>query len=331
MKDKSNESKKRSYNKYNFEEDISPSSNSSNNKYSRESKKNKSIHIKETHPFDLEKNNQKMTEYDNYKINIEDKQIKKSISSRFKRKINNIYYEREKEKREKKEKEKIELNYRTEVGDNDKIQIPKESRKRPRFFSGFSTSVNKIEQTEKENNRENLNQNEQKRKIEKTPLNIFNKFRKERKKELNELKEENQVQQENKEQNRRITVNKKVENLEININNDKDKENGTKNKFPKISKRVVPYRSFKRNTTNNLQNDLESLNILKKYKKDEDKDKDKNKEENIEPKRMERKRFLSYYEKSKKINDNSNNKINILYDKYILFIFKISYYFFSII
>ena len=308
MKDKSNESKKISYNKDNFEEDISPSSNSSNNKYSRESKKNKSIHIKETHPFDLEKNNQKMTEYDNYKINIEDKQIKKSTSSRFKRKINNIYYEREKEKREKKEKEKIELNYRTEVGDNDKIQIPKESRKRPRFFSGFSTSVNKIEQTEKENNRENLNQNEQKRKIEKTPLNIFNKFRKERKKELNELKEDNQAKQEIKEQNRRITVNKKSENLEININTDKDKENGTKNKFSKISKRVVPYRSFKRNTDNNLQNDLESLNFLKKNKNDEDKDKDK--EKNIEPKRMERKRFLSYYEKSKKINDNSNNKIN---------------------
>ena len=106
ISDKSDEIKKRSDNKDNFEEDISPSSNSSNNKYSRDSKKNKIIHIKETNPFDLEKNNQKMTEYVKYKINIEDRQIKKSILSKFKRKINNIYYEREKEKREKKKKKK---------------------------------------------------------------------------------------------------------------------------------------------------------------------------------------------------------------------------------
>jgi hypothetical protein len=49
-----------------------------------------------------------------------------------------------------------------------------------------------------------------------------------------------------------------------------------KKNFYKNGKRILPYRSFKRNSANKLKEDLESLNILKKYKKDEDEDKDKN-------------------------------------------------------
>ena len=310
---KSYESRKKSDNKDNVEEDISPSSNSSNNKYSRDSKKDRSIRFKETNPFDLEKNNQK-TENDKYKINNEDGQVKKTMSSRFKKKLNNIYYEREKEKREKKEKEKIYQNYQTEIGDEDQEQKPEGSRKRTRFYTDFGFVESIKEQPEQENNTRDLNKNEQKRKIEKTPLNIFNKFRKERKKDSNEQKEEKQIQTEIKEQNKEIKINKKYENLEININKDKIKENEDKKNFYRNGKKILPYRSFKRNSANKLQEDLESLNTLKKYKKDEDEDKEKDKnnnkdkDENIEPKRS-RQRFLTNYDKSKKENDNFKNKV----------------------
>ena len=104
---------------------------------------------------------------------------------------------KKKEKKKRKRKNVIKLKNRSR--NSDIIQIPKESRKRSRFFSGFSTSENIKEKQEKENNRGDLNRSERKGKIERNPLDVFNKFRKERKKELNELKAENQVQPEIKE------------------------------------------------------------------------------------------------------------------------------------
>ena len=73
---------------------------------------------------------------------------------------------------------------------------------------------------------------------------------------------------------------------------------------------MVPYRSFKRNTAHNIKEDIESLNILNKEKKEEEKEKEEPKE-NVEiPKRVERKRFLSNnYQANRIKNNNLKNKI----------------------
>ena len=76
--------------------------------------------------------------------------IKRNKSMKFKRKLNNIYYERNKEKKEINGKEII-LSY-------------------------TNFSFNKDVKSENEENSDN-----EKRKIEKTPLNVFAKFRKNRK------------------------------------------------------------------------------------------------------------------------------------------------------
>ena len=321
---KSNEDKKKSE-KDNLDEDVSPNSNSSKNKNSYERRRNKSIHIKETSDFNLEKNinsekldNQKNIELDKNKNNEDDASIKKTKSTRFKRKLNSIYYEREKEK---KEKEQIEPNNnKTEIGYNinNNDQIPKQ-KKRSRFFTSFdkidvdTQQKDQVQEKEKEKDNESLNNNEQKRKIEKTPLNIFSKFRRDRKSGANEQKEENNEQLEQKGNDNDIKINKKYKNEEINKEKNKGKEIEVevKKNYPKSSKRVVPYRSFKRNTANNLKEDIESLNILKK---EEEKEKEKEKEKLDVPKRVERKRFLSNNYQANRINKN-NLKNKILNEK----------------
>ena len=155
-----------------------------------------------------------------------------------------------------------------------------------------------------------MNNNEQKRKIEKTPLNIFSKFRKDRNSGLKEQKEENNEQLDQKGNNMETKVNKKNENIELNKEKEKIKEIEIKKNYPKSSKRMVPYRSFKRNTAHNIKEDIESLNILNKEKKEEEKEK-KEPKENVEiPKRVERKRFLSNnYQANRIKNNNLKNKI----------------------
>ena len=97
---KSSEDTKKS-DKDNYDEDkdkdISPNSNDSKNKNSKESYKSRSIHFKETRPFNLEKNAnsekldiQPKIEKDKNKNN-EDSSIKKTLSTRMKRKKKNIY------------------------------------------------------------------------------------------------------------------------------------------------------------------------------------------------------------------------------------------------
>ena len=314
---KSNEDKKKSE-KYNLnEDDASPDSNSSKNKQSYERRRNKSIHFKETSNFNLGKNinlenldRPQNIENDQNKDNEEDASIKKTKSTRFKRKLNNINYEREKEK---KEKEQIDQNNnKTEITDNinNKNQIPNNQKKRSRFFSSFE-NINFQEQEQvQEKDKEDKNNNEQKRKIEKTPLNIFNKFRKDRNSGLKEQKDENNEQLDQKGNNMETKVNKKNENIELNKEKEKIKEIEIKKNYPKSSKRMVPYRSFKRNTAHNIKEDIESLNILNKEKKEEEKEKEKPKE-NVEiPKRVERKRFLSNnYQANRIKNNNLKNKI----------------------
>ena len=179
---KSSEEKKKN-DKDGIGKSISPNSNNSENLYSNENKKNKSIKFKDTSEFNLDKNN-KPEKMDNQKNiennklnNIEERSIKKTKTTRFKRRLNSIYYEREKEKREEeKGKEKIDSNYKTEIAENiDKEKVQEKNRKRSRFFSALTTD-NKEQEPEQKKEKEtedNTGKNEEKRKIEKTPLNIF--------------------------------------------------------------------------------------------------------------------------------------------------------------
>ncbi len=92
---------------------------------------------------------------------------------KFKRKLNNIYYERNKEKKEFNVKEIILSNFLTENNDKKDDNKPQENnhkRKRQRIYTNFIL-----------NNEEEENNNNEKRKIEKTPLNEFAKFRRNRK------------------------------------------------------------------------------------------------------------------------------------------------------
>ena len=316
---KSNEDVKKNDKENN--EDVSSNSNNSKNRYSNENKKNKSIQFKDTSDFNLDKktNKQQNIQNDNSK-NIEEHSMKKTKSSRFKRRLNNIYYEREKEKKEKEtEKEIIESNIQTEISGDKKEQIPEKNRKRSRFFSNTTTENKEPQQEQEKDNdgekaEEDNNKTDQRRKIEKTPLNIFTKFRKNRKSEnheQNEGKKEEQEQQEKPEKELIIKVNKKSENLE----EDKEKLKiiPFQKNYPKSSKRIAHYRSFKRNTANNLKQDIESLNILNKNdKKEEEKEKNAEKEENVEPKRLPRKRFFSNNPQFKDSSKNppKNNKVN---------------------
>ena len=127
---------------------------------------------------------------------------------------------------------------------------------------------------------------------------------------MKEQKEENNEQLDQKGNNMETKVNKKNENIELNKEKEKIKEIEIKKNYPKSSKRMVPYRSFKRNTAHNIKEDIESLNILNKEKKEEEKEKEEPKE-NVEiPKRVERKRFLSNnYQANRIKNNNLKNKI----------------------
>ena len=127
---------------------------------------------------------------------------------------------------------------------------------------------------------------------------------------MKEQKEENNEQLDQKGNNIETKVNKKNENIELNKEKEKIKEIEIKKNYPKSSKRMVPYRSFKRNTAHNIKEDIESLNILNKEKKEEEKEKEEPKE-NVEiPKRVERKRFLSNnYQANRIKNNNLKNKI----------------------
>ena len=127
---------------------------------------------------------------------------------------------------------------------------------------------------------------------------------------MKEQKEENNEQLDQKGNNMETKVNKKNENIELNKEKEKIKEIEIKKNYPKSSKRMVPYRSFKRNTAHNIKEDIESLNILNKEKKEEEKEK-KEPKENVEiPKRVERKRFLSNnYQANRIKNNNLKNKI----------------------
>ena len=317
--------------KDNIDEDISSNSNNSKNRNHKESYH--SNKMKEISDFNLDKNNksekidiQKNNSNYNNKdndIDKDDPSIKKTKSSRFKRKLNNIYYEREKEKKEK-EKDIIESNYRTEYNNNNQedtkpiaIDI-NNKRKRSRFYSNFATNYNEKEK-EKEKEKEENSDNE-KRKIEKTPLNIFSRFRRNRK--VTEAEQEPKEKKESKEKEIKIIrVNKKEEK---NNNDEKDKKTEViKINYPKSNK-IIPYRSFKRNTNYNLKEQSNALNKLLNEKKDEEKEKEK---EKIPEPRRERRRFLSHLEKGNDINkikdkdkekenDNDKEKDKIINEKF---------------
>ena len=205
---------------------------------------------------------------------------------KFKRKLNNIYYERNKEKKEFNVKEIILSNFLTENNDKKDDNKPQENnhkRKRQRIYTDF------ILNNEEENN------NNEKRKIEKTPLNEFAKFRRNRKSKEQEQEEEKKEFKDLKEKESKIRA-------------DKKKENEIKNNYQKIPE-IVPYKRYKRKTNHNL---IMESNALKKFlneKKDEEKE---NISEIIEVKR-ERKRFLSHYQKgiNKDKDKNKNKEIDI--------------------
>ena len=182
--------------------------------------------------------------------NNDDQKIIKTKSMKYKRKLNNIYYEREKEKKEKeKNNENIESNYLTETNDNNE-QTTTGQKKRSRFFS----ELNNINQKQNQEQPKEEKNDEQKRKIEKTPLNIFSKFRRNKRMETDikrEIKEEKEEHNEQEKETKliKIKVNKKEENLEQN----KDKETDNKINIPIKSKNIIPYRSFKRNTDHNIK------------------------------------------------------------------------------
>ena len=298
---KSNENRKKS-DKYNIDEEISSNSNNSKNKSNKESSyhSKKYKETKEISAFNLEKNiisekpNIQKNKSDEQNNNNDDRSIKKTKSMRYKKKLNDIYYEREKEKKEKEpeketKNETNELNLKTEYNNksvkNIQEQNPNNKRKRSRFYGNFITE-NKEPEPEQEKIKEETNENEQKRKIEKTPLNIFSKFRKNRKSVENEQKPE---EPELKEIDTKIKANKK----DINDKQDKAKDVEIKKNYPKSAKRIVPYRSFKRNINHNLNDEINNLNKLQNEKKDEEKEKI------LEPKKASRKRFLSNIDKVK--------------------------------
>ena len=314
---KSNDDRRKS-DKYNVDEEISSNSNNSKNKSNKENSyhSRKYKETKEISAFNLEKNNNsekldiQKNKSDDKENDNDDRSIKKTKSMRYKKRLNDIYYEREKEKKEKEpeketKKEINESNYRTEYNNksdkNNKEQNPDNKRKRSRFYSNFITE-NKEPEPEKEQVKEEKNDNEQKRKIEKTPLNIFSKFRKNRKSVENEQKPEEPL----KEIDIKIKVNKKDVNdkKDNQDNQDKEKEVEIKKNFPKSAKRILPYRSFKRNTNHNLNEELKDLNKLNNEKKDEEKEKIP-----VPPKEP-RKRFTSNIDKSKeKEKEKEKNKI----------------------
>ena len=289
---KSNEDRKRSDKDNNIDEEISSNSNNSKNNNHKDSYHSRKM--KEASLFNLDKNNKsEKTDFQKHNlndtkdnnINNDELSIKKTKSTRFKRKLNNIYYEREKEKKEKeKDKNIIESNYRTEYNDNKDDNKPQEinnKRKRSRFYSNFLTN-NKEKSQDKELVKEENNENG-KRKIEKTPLNIFSKFRRNRKQTETEQEPE---KKESKEKEIKVRLNKKEEN----DNDEKEKKTDEiKKNFPKSTK-MIPYRSFKRNTNHNIGEQSNALNKLLNEKKDEEKEK-------IPVPRRERKRFLSHLEK----------------------------------
>ena len=323
---KSSGDKKR--NEKDLEEDISSNSNNSKNRNNyRDNNNNKDNTIKETKAFDLGKNNnsekfggnQSNKDNDNNdEDNEEEPSIKKTKSSRFKRKLKNIYYERE---REKKVKDVKVENYRTEI-QNDKIENENENneeknniekqRKRSRFYSAFLDLDKEPKTEEKKNNNNNNtvnnNNNEERRKIEKPSLNFFSKFRKN-----NKINDEKQIT-EPKENNKRviIKVNKREDKNIQEKEKDKDKEKEIKKESQKNSKIIVPYRSFKRNNIN-------------KVKKEFDNSKEKNDLSNVKPEASkelnipERRRFLSnarqLNEKKLLLEQKNNNRKKYSYQK----------------
>ena len=232
------------------------------------------------------KNNNKDNDIDN-DIDNDDITIKRNKSMKFKRKLNNIYYERNKEKKEMNGKEIILSNFLTENNkkkDDNKPQENNHKRKRSRIYTNFIL-----------NNEEEENNNNEKRKIEKTPLNVFAKFRRNRK------SKEQEQEQEKKEF-------KDLKEKESKIRADKKEENEIKNNYQKIPE-IVPYKSYKRKTNHNLSMESNALKKFLNEKKDEEKE---NISDIIEVKR-ERKRFLSHYEKgiNKDKDKNKNKEIDI--------------------
>ena len=238
--------------------------------------------------------------------NNDDQKIIKTKSMKYKRTLNNIYYEREKEKKEKeKNNEIIESNYLTETNDNNE-QSTTGQKKRSRYFS----ELNNINQKQNQEQPKEEKNDEQKRKIEKTPLNIFSKFRRNKRMETDIKREIKEEKEENNEQEKetkliKIKVNKKEENLEQN----KDKETDNKINIPIKSKNIIPYRSFKRNTDHNIKEVSNKLNNLYNEKKEEEEEKEKI----VEPKKEKRRRYYSNLEQAidipKNKLTNNNNKI----------------------
>ena len=281
-----------------LEEDISSNSNNSKNRSNKSKNNNKEENTKEIKAFDLGKYNRSekfKTKTDKDKIkendndnNKEDTSIKKTQSFRFKKKFKNIYYERE---REKKLKDNIEEKYLTEINTNDKIESGNKNdlekqRKRTRFYSALLNDEQEPEEKNATNNNNNNNNDEQKRKIETPSLNVFVKFRKNHKKE-------EQRNDEIKEKESKIKVNKKEDKNVQDNNKDKEKDIGIR----RTSKIMIPYKSFKRSNVNKLddindKNNKDKSEITKEPKKeqrrrflsndghikDEDKEKDKDKE-----------------------------------------------------
>jgi len=154
-------------------ESYKDSSNNSKNRKHRESYH--SNKLKEITAFNIDKNN-KDIDQDN-DIDDDDITIKRNKSMKFKKKLNNIYYERNKEKKEINGKEIILSNYLSEKDikkkDDNKLQDLNHKRKRSRIYSNFVLNNTDISEEKEENN--------DIRKIENTSMNVFAKFRKNRK------------------------------------------------------------------------------------------------------------------------------------------------------
>ena len=271
-------------------ESNSSSNNSKNRKHRESYHSNK---IKGISEFNLDKYNNNINNDINNDIYNDDITIKRNKSMKFKRKLNNIYYERNKEKKEINGKEIILSNFLTENNDkkddkkdNNKPQENNHKRKRSRIYTNFIL-----------NNEEEENNDNEKRKIEKTPLNVFAKFRRNRKSKEQEQEQEKKEFKDLKEKESKIRADKKEEN-EIKIN------------YQKIPE-IVPYKSYKRKTNHNLSMESNALKKFLNEKKDEEKE---NISDIIEVKR-ERKRFLSHYEKGinkdKDKDKNKNKEIDI--------------------
>ena len=267
-------------------ESYKDSSNNSKNRKHRESYH--SNKLKEITAFNIDKNN-KDIDQDN-DIDDDDITIKRNKSMKFKKKLNNIYYERNKEKKEINGKEIILSNYLSEKDikkkDDNKLQDLNHKRKRSRIYSNFVLNNNDISEEKEENN--------DKRKIENTSMNVFAKFRKNRKPTETEKEQEK----------------KEIKEKESKIRVDKIKENDIKNSYQKIPE-IAPYKSCKRKTNHNISLESNALKKLINEKKDEEK-------ENIPeiPEvRRERKRFFSHYEKGIDKDKNKNKELDISKNK----------------